>query len=44
MEPSTKVNGICKPDTGTVEVIKYGATAAYMKDTGRTIKLMEEAG
>jgi len=41
---NTKASGICKPDIGTEEVIKYGAMAAYTKDTGRMIKPMGEAG
>ena len=35
-------NGICKLVTGMEEVIKYGATAVFMRGIGRMIKPMEE--
>ena len=38
MGPSTKENGMFSLVTGTVEAIKYGAMAVFMKDIGEMIK------
>ena len=37
-----KESGICRPGTGTEEVIKYGAMEVFTKVTGKMIKLMGE--
>lgn len=37
-----KESGICNQVSDTVEAIKFGAMAAYMKATGKMIKLMVE--
>ena len=39
-----KVNGIGRLDRSMEEATKYGATAVYMKGTGKMTKLTDEAG
>jgi len=42
MVHNTKVSGIEPQVKSTEEVIRFGAMEVYMKDTGKTIKQMEE--
>ena len=39
-----KANGTAKLDRSMEEGTKYGATEAFMKDTGKMTQLMEEEG
>lgn len=40
MEHCTRVNGLWALKLGKEEVCKFGRTAPYMKDTGKTVKQM----
>ena len=43
MAPDTKVNGMKKPIKEMVEDTRYGLMVLYMKDIGKTIRLMDVA-